>query len=314
MANWDAIRFCRDFGIPYTLPGQSNSGKVTNGWIGIRCPNPRCAGGQKEDHGGFNLYGGYYSCWSCGGHQLPRVIRWLLKITEGETQEIIWNYTGTASVIGSIQRNKKKAGKVKEVILPGEALKRVHKDYLESRGFEAKYLIKKYNLKAIGHIGKTQLERKYKNRIIIPIYDRNGKLISYQGRDVTGAAKIKYKGCRIEDSVINYKHTLYGVQDAIDEQCALVEGVIDQWAMGDGFVCSFGTAVTEQQIRELSYFKRIFILFDPEPTAQMKAKKVAYRLSSINRHTEIIQMDSEVDPGDLEEDDIRYIRRELGFL
>lgn len=313
MALWDAVRFCKDFNIPF-IPPEMSSGKVSTGWIGVQCPNPRCNRNTLPDYGGFNIPGGYYSCWSCGGHTLPRVVKWLLKINNHEVQNLIWDYTGSAMMSSSLNYKKKKAGHVKVVDVPGGALKRSHKEYLEYRGFDPDYLIEKYDLRAVGKKTETTLEREYKNRIIIPIITRDNKIISFQGRDVTDTQKVRYKGCHINKSVVNYKHTLYGLPFASNKQCALVEGVIDQWAMGDGFLCTFGTALTAYQIREISYFEKIFILFDPENTAQVLAEKVAHKLAALDREVEVIKMDSNFDPGDLGEDDIRYIRRELGFI
>lgn len=310
---WDAVRFCRDFSIPFVSPGMSQSGKVSQGWIGLQCPNPTCERNTLPDYGGFNIPGGYYACWNCGGHSLLQVIRWLLKIGNYEAQQLIWDYSGTSSVLASLNTNKKQA-KAKKIELPGEDLNKYHKIYLRERGFDPNYLIKKYNLQGVGGNPKGLLDKGYRNRVIIPIYDRNGRLVSYQGRDITGEARIRYKGCTIEDSVLNYKHTLYGWPGAVDGKAAFVEGVIDQWAMGDGFLATFGTAVTEQQIREMSYFERSFFLFDPEKNAQELAQKHAYKLASIGRKVEVIEMDEGFDPGELPEDDIKYIRRELGFL
>lgn len=312
MAVWDAERFCRDFNIPYLPYGTSS--KVTSGWIAIQCPNPRCNRNTLSDYGGFNIPRGYYSCWSCGGHSLSQVVKWLLKISNHEVQNLIWDYTGAAMMSSSLNHKKKKAGQVKTVDVPGGKLKKSHKEYLEGRGFDADYLIEKYDLRAVGKKTETSLEREYKNRIIIPIVDRRNKIISFQGRDITGKEKIRYKGCHINKSVVNYKHTLYGLPFASNDQCALVEGVVDQWAMGDGFLGTFGTALTAQQIKEISYFERTFILFDPEPTAQALAEKYAYQLAALDRKVEVVKMDTDSDPGDLGQDDIDYIRRELGFV
>lgn len=311
---FDAVRFCRDFNISYIPPGASG-GKVSTGWIGLKCPNPKCNRNDQPDYGGFNIYGGYYSCWSCGGHSLTRVIRWYLRIGNHEAQDLIWNYSGSAMMAEALNHKKKTAGKVKKIDLPGSKLMSKHKAYLQGRGFDPEYLIKKYGLRAVGNKAVSEVDNKYKNRIIIPIHDRHNKVISFQGRSIRKDEKLRYKGCEIERSVVNYKHTLYGLNHASDDKFALVEGVVDQWAMGDGFLSTFGTAVTEHQIRVIaSNFKTGFILFDPEKTAQEMAEKVAVRLASLNIGVEIIVMDSDLDPGELSESDRKYIRRELGFV
>lgn len=311
---WDAIRFCRDFNIPFIPPGASESGKVSAGWIGVSCPNPNCSRNNQSDYGGFNIPGGYYSCWNCGGHKLQTVIRWFLKVGNHEAQNLVYNYSGTGMMSSALNIKKKKAGQVSKVEIPGSKLLKKHRDYLRGRNFDPDFLIEKYDLRAIGNKTNSALEREYKNRIIIPIYNRHGKIISYQGRDVSGISKIRYKGCHIDRSVLNYKHTLYGWPYAVEEQCALVEGVVDQWNMGDGFLCTFGTALTEFQIREISSFKRIFILFDPEVNAQKLAEKTANKLASLNREVEIVNIGSDCDPGELKQSDVKYIRRELGFI
>lgn len=311
--NFDAIRFCKDFSIPYFLPGQSV--KVTNGRIGIRCPNPRCKNNNKPDHGSFNLLGGYYHCWTCGSTRLEKVISWILKVHKQEANSIIQMYLGTYTLRGMLNYKKSNKGGAKKCIVPTGKLLNKHRKYLEEvRGFNPDYLIDKYKLTAVGNKPKDKLERAYKNRIIIPIIDERNRIISFQGRDITGTQKIKYKGCTLEQSVINYKHSLYGLPFANSKQCCLVEGVVDQWSMGDGFLATFGISVTSHQIKLMSYFDRIFILFDPEPNAQDSAQKIATKLAALNKEVEIIQYDGDVDPGELPESEVKYIRRELGFV
>lgn len=311
---WDALRFCRDFSIPYILPGESSSSKVTAGRLGVQCPNPNCDRNSEPDYGAFNIYGGYYSCWNCGGHKLNTVIKWFLKIGNHEAQSLMWDYSGTAIMSKALNHKKKKPG-IKKIELPGGNLKMSHWNYLKSRNFDPEYIIDKYNLLGVGKKPNTMLEQQFRNRLIIPIYNKNGKLISYQGRDVSGKSKLRYKGCEIKKSVMNYKHTFYGWPFVKENKVAIVEGIFDQWAMGDGFLCSFGTAVTAFQIKELiSTFDKVFILFDPENTAQQLADKTATKIASFNKEVEVIKLDTDKDPGDLSEIDRKYIRRELGFV
>jgi hypothetical protein len=312
--SWDAISFCRDYHIPFTTSDTSTSGKVTSGWIGIRCPNPRCRG-DKPDLGGFNLIKGYYFCWACGGHSIPRVLGWILHISSFEANKIKDDYEGRNLLMGSLNNKKlRKTGKAKKVELPGGPLKLKHKKYLEGRNFDPDFLEAKYNLLGTLGKGKTLLERQYKNRIIIPIYDQNNRLISFQGRDITGEHYLKYKGCTIEKSVVNYKDSLYGIHLVDGTKIGVVEGVFDQWALGDNFVCTFGTSMTPAQTKLLARFDTIYFLFDPETTAQKKAEKVAIKLASLGKTVEVIDLGIEKDPAELEISDRKAIRRELGFV
>ncbi len=112
------------------------------------------------------------------------------------------------------------------------------------------------------------------------------------------------------------KSVLYNLDNATGRRVCLVEGPADVWRMGDGFVCSFGTDVTQAQVRLLSRYKEVFIMFDPEPEARIKARKVAEELSILGGGTDVWLVDMEeyrCDPGDLTEEQAQKLRRELGI-
>ena len=290
---FDALNFCKDFNIhfdPYS----------TKNWINIACP--LC--GDKKFHGGLNITGGYYNCWKCGGNELPYIISRLLLIKKSEAAEIVLQYT--ISHI-NILNKKQKTGAVGKITCPGEGLKPVHRQYLKNRGFTPSYLAKKYRL-----LGTLATPLDYSYRLIIPIFHR-GKLISYQGRDVTGKHLLRYKGLSPEESVMNYKHTLYGLEFA-EGKAGVVEGIFDAWAMGDGFVASYGTALTEYQIQLLARLHTVYFVFDTD--AQKKAKMYAKRVKAINQHITVEVIDLELgdrDPGDLTSSEAMYFRKQLGF-
>ena len=85
---------------------------------------------------------------------------------------------------------KKSHRKPTTIILPKHTeLTRPHKNYLIKRNFDPDELEFKWRLVSTGPVGP------YKHRIIAPIYF-NEKLVSYQGRDITDKAKLKYKACK----------------------------------------------------------------------------------------------------------------------
>lgn len=306
---WDAVRFCIDYRIPYTLPGNS-VGKVTPGWIGIQCPNSNCDSRHKENYGGFNLHKGYFNCWNCGGHPLGLVVSWLLGVSLSEAESILATYRSEPSNFAfSPQSRVKYASKIK---VPGEGLFDAHKQYLEKRRFSPQWAVENYGITAVPGVSYKPEDRGFENRIIIPLYDARGKVISFQGRDITDKHNLRYKGCPNIRSVMNYKHTLYADNTVPGQQVGVVEGIFDQWRLGAGFVATYGLALTKWQIKALSKYRKIFFLFDSEDTAQKKAEHYGYELAGLGCEVETIQIDAD-DPDDLEEGEVSELREMLKF-
>ena len=65
--SFNAKSFLEDYQIPYFLENDKN---VSHGFIGVTCP--QCD--DTSSHGGFNTAKGYYKCWRCGFHPLPKII------------------------------------------------------------------------------------------------------------------------------------------------------------------------------------------------------------------------------------------------
>jgi len=291
-------QFCIDYNIDYEVN--------RNGWLNINCPY--CSTDRKF-HGGINIYGGYFNCWKCGGKSLDYLIKTLLFVKTEEALSIIQDYDAQTQINQKLNKQEKK-NTVSKINLIGSTLKKGHKKYLRSRGFDPEYLVDKYNI-----TGTVKEPYDFKYRVIVPIY-HNNKLISYQGRDVTGKNSLRWNVLSPEESVMHYKYTFYGLQFTSKSQIAVVEGIADQWKMGDGFVCSFGTALTTKQIKLLLNYDKVFFLFDSEDYTQEKAKRYAKLLQSI-KNIEVENIDLELgkkDPGDLDRDEVKYIRRELGFV
>jgi len=289
---FNAPAFCEDYNIPFVRKRE-----FTN----IYCP--MCG---RRGYGGIHITG-KYSCWKCGGHYLSTVIMHLLNIRKVEAEQIIADYELSNAFLGI---HKTSGAGVKSIELIGDTPRNIHRRYLKKRGFDPDYLIKKY-----GITGTMHYPSDYTYRIIIPIF-QGDKLVSYQGRDITGEATLRYRALPPEQSVIHYKQTLYGEQFADRSQIAVVEGVFDQWRMGDGFVAAYGTALTKYQLKRLARYDRVYFLFDPG--AGHKALQYARELSALRHGIEVEYIDLElpvgIDPGDLSETEAKKIRRELNFV
>lgn len=293
---WDALRFCQENQVQFFLSGKN----VRPGWVHIRCP--LC--GDHSNHGGFNPEDGSYACWRCKGTHPVSLIAKLLHIPKIEAQKVWNDYDGGVLVRRAL--NKEKTDRPSSIVPPGSELSSHHKEYLMKRGFRPTVAIQEHNLLGTGPVCEWQ-GSDFRLRIIIPIYDINGRLVNFQGRDITGKQELRYKGCPVDKAVLHHKHLLYGAHKAASaKRIIVVEGVFDQWRLGTGSVCTFGTSLTQQQVLALSRWPEIIFLFDPEPEAQARAREYAVQLAALGRSVELANTDFGVgpdgsarDPGDL---------------
>lgn len=227
-----------------------------------------------------------------------------------EAKRIILEYGGEKTRPLLKQNSPVQVGKRKRVDFPlgTVELQPKHRDYLIGRNFDPDLLERIYGLKGTGPLGD------YKFRIIAPVI-LDGKMVSYQGRDVTGKSDLRYKACPLDLEVIHHKHTLYGVDLVKGGSVVVVEGITDVWRLGPGAVATFGTGFTKQQANMIMQkFKRVYLLFDPEPKAQQVAEELSWVLSNVGVESYIIDLGSGTDPGDMKQDDADNLMKELGLF
>jgi len=270
----------------YNIPTSTGGKNWQPGWIQISC----CMCQDNSFHGGFNIAGNYYNCWKCGNHRIVDVISQLLGIKWYEAKDLINQYTN-ASIVDLALKDKKKA-QAKEIEWPANchSISGKHKKYLIKRNFNSDKIWRDWGIQGTGPIGP------YKFRIIIPIYF-DGKLVSYQGRDITGRSDLRYKACPIEKEVIHHKHLVYGIDHVKNRKAVIVEGVFDVWRLGYGAVSTFGTEVTNEQVILLAdRLDKAYICFDEG--AEFKANELGGRLIALGVDVELITIDAE-DPAEL---------------
>lgn len=272
--------------IDHNIPTSTSGSDWQPGWINIQCPF--CD--DQKAHGGFNIKGGYYNCWKCGGKSNPKVVSHLLSINYYEAVKLLEQY-GTGS--NSEHKQIKKKAEAEKIIWPANChdLNHAHKKYLWARNFDPTKMVELWGIRGTGPIGP------YKFRIIVPIY-HNGKLVSYQGRDITNRADLRYKACPVEKEVIHHKHIVYGLDHVTNGRAIIVEGVFDVWRLGYGAVSTFGTEVTNEQCILLAErLKEAYICFDDE-NAEDKASSLANRLVALGVSVDLIEIDAD-DPAEL---------------
>ena len=292
--SFDALSFVKDYKILYWTEGPNTQ----LGWVNIRCPF--CS--DSSNHGGLNISKGYYNCWKCGPKKLEVILKNILGINYYKAAEIVKEYSGRNQILNIL--NKKEKKEVLKVDLQGEKLNNIHKKYLKKRKYNPAFLEKKYNLLGTGFVGE------WKYRIIIPIYFNN-RLVSFQGRDYTGKAKLRYKTLKDDLSIISPKRIFYNLDNCRGGRIAVMEGAPDVWRFGDNFIATLGTGMTDYQIKILSKYDTVFFIFDPDEEAQERAEKYASSVSAFGIFTEIIDLGGEKDPGERSEEELKYIKKEL---
>lgn len=286
------------YGISYATRGKW----ARPGWVQVHCPF--CTG-HEGWHGGINVQHLYYHCWRCRWHPLDQALSHILDVSWREARDLLKAHTTGHTEV----RHPGMSPAPTKVRLPiGGPWSRVY-DYLEGRGFNPYHTINQWDLKP-GHPGSP-----YKLRIIAPIY-MDGRLVSYQGRDMLGREP-KYKACPTAEEIYHHKYTMYGIDEATEKKPLLggavvvVEGITDVWRLGAGAVATFGTGFTQQQVRLLANrFDKHFVWFDNEPEAQRQADKLAQQLCGLGKEAMVVLSDKP-DPAEVGGEEVAGVWRQL---
>lgn len=146
---------------------------------------------------------------------------------------------------------------------------------LAKRGFPQEIALESGLVKA----GRTSAYDVFRDRIIFPIRDVNGRVIGFGGRILAskGDSQPKYINSS-ETPLFNKRRVLYGIDVARDairrqERAVIVEGYMDVIACHqngfDNVVASLGTSLTKEQAGLLArYAPEVIILYDADTAGQ----------------------------------------------
>jgi len=270
---------------------------VTRGWISVDCP--WCSPGWRHYRLGYNEYGHYMSCWSCGGVPLVKTCAELFHVS----------YTEASRLIGEIDRKQfKQEFKTRGVLqLPPNVEPLLptptpaHYKYLKGRfGDDTFGIIKLWHLQAI------KISHRLPWRIFIPIHYR-GEMVSWTTRAIVDDVRPRYKSANADEEMYPAKSLLYG-EDHVRQSVIVCEGPTDVWAIGPGAVATFGTAFTLEQVKRIAKYPRRVILFDSEPAAQKQARKLCRQLEVLDGDTFHVTLAAK-DPGSAKEKEIKKLRK-----
>lgn len=262
------------------------------GWVNTPCPF--CVG-SSGNHLGWSINQQYFICWRCGWHPLDKVLSTLVRNTDS-ISDILSDYK-TSSI--RIKKEDRVATATKCVLPSNIPLSKAARKYLRARKFNPTRLSALWELRSTNNLVCLP---SMKNRIVAPIYYK-GRLVTYQTRDVTNKAKLRYITAAKDKEVVHHKHLVYGIDQVPTDSVVIVEGITDVWRLGFGAVCTFGIKYTPYQLLVLSKFKNRFVLYDTtDPQARKQGRKLAEELSSFNGNTEYIELTgkySRCDPAEL---------------
>ncbi len=149
----------------------------------------------------------------------------------------------------------------------------------------------------------------FQRRLLFPLADRQGRILGFQARKLHEDDPLKAKYVNTPESELFHKGwVVYGLDKARaaiarEDRACVVEGNTDVIALRQaGFqpvVASMGTALTEQQLKELSRLtKRLWLAFDGDAageTATLRGMELAAKLGF---DVKVVALEPGVDPAD----------------
>lgn len=274
---FDIKSFCSDYNIRYYTEGKN----VQTGWVNIKCPF--CS--DHSNHLGFNLRKGFFYCWRCNWKSKEDVLK---KLAPEDNPGFILKQYNIRYREGRSRTCKIKNSK--PVVVPGGPLLDYHREYIVSRGLDPDVLEEKYKIKGTNYLGD------YKFRVIAPIIER-GRIVSYQGRDVTGVSDLRYKACKKEDELVDHKSIIYNIDNCKEDFLIVTEGIFDVWNIGDNSCCTFGKSYTINQLVCISRFKIVFVYYDPDYAGKNASRKLCKDLIGLG--VETYSVENKKEPADL---------------
>ena len=181
---------------------------------------------------------------------------------------------------------------------------------LTDRSTLSNILIKKYkpdDILKTGLIGKSDYGYYdlFRERIMFPLYDLNGKVVAYSGRIYNKKDNSKYFNTR-ETEIFKKGELLYNYHRAKDiarrkNQIIIMEGFMDvirAHSVGiKNVVATMGTAVTNIQANLIKRMaKEIILCFDGDEAGTKATKSCAEELNKIGVTPKIIRLEENLDP------------------
>lgn len=226
---------------------------------------------------------GSFYCFNCS--KSWNALRWICDVSDSSADEIyseIRENTTSFNITNII--NKPVSGNKRELPnLPHDSVNLIddvqRKFYIKNKEFNkaVEYCEKRRLFTAINRPSSLYLsftDFYHKNRLCIPFYDRNNKVIFYQTRSLSGDIP-KYLG------KVGYDKSLFGIDkvDPLLDYIFIFEGPIDSMFVKNA-VSAAGLSLNplqRKQLNEFPFHKKIWVLDNPlfDKTAKEKIKELS---------------------------------------
>lgn len=298
-AVFDWIAFCRGNNIPFVTTGPN----VARNDINIRCP--WCGDEDPSEHMGLSKdpHRPFFGCWRNPKHRgsnPARLVAKLLGCSDEAASAVveagdITKIDRYADVVGKMRRcltrqpsRQPLSEERRPLEMPREfkpitkrGVSRTFYDYLIDRGFDrVRRLVERYDLRycMTGH---------FRYRVVVPVYDVSGALVSWTARDITGRSVVRYR--TLSDNPVkaelqgyppaatNLKSTVLNADLCSGGRCLFVcEGPFDalklDWCIHDAnAVAVFGMPESQQLavLRRLaSKYAEVNVVLDTDAKAR----------------------------------------------
>jgi DNA primase len=232
-----------------------------------------------------------YNCWTCSNFKGNKISTLFKKINAPKEK-----FEELNLIIGNSSKNKIEIKSYEKVSLPKEykslldafdsSITKKHAlTYLKKRGITEHDIIK-YN---IGYCEGGP----YKNRIIIPSYDKNGNINYFTGRTFESGNPIKYKNPQISRDIIPFEFFINWNLPLI-----LCEGPLDAVAIKRNAIPLLGKTIQPNIMKKIvtSSVKKIYVALDKDAVEQ--ALKFCEQLINEGKEVYLVELEDK-DPSEL---------------
>lgn len=300
-----------NYGVPIRVA------EVRGGWIETHCCWCR---GSADFHLGFSVARQTFTCWRCGGHPTIETLERLCRVSRSEAAALFRETRGSGPARPREADDRALNRRIDSSRLrhPSDSgpMRGPHRRYLEGRNFDPDRIEREWGVLGTGPAaylddGAGRIID-YRSRLLIPVF-WDGREVSFQARDATGRSELRYVSCPPALEVVHHKRVLYGRQERWGDVGIVVEGVTDAWRLGPLACATLGVAYATEQVVEIARrFRRVAIVFDPEPAAQRQARRLAGTLRLRTGVDPVVVGDiGAADPGSMAQDDADHLVREL---
>jgi hypothetical protein len=145
-------------------------------------------------------------------------------------------------------------------------------------------------------------DEEYFKRLIIPSFDKNGKLNFFTSRNINPNAKIKYKMCEASKKDIIFNEIYLNWKKPIK----ICEGPFDMVKLGDNTTCLLGSELDEDS----KLFQEILlqnpdVILCLDNDMRLKSQNIARTLSEYGIHVKVLDLDQEHDPGGMNREQLK---------